>query len=255
MRCTRSPRVRSGMLGALIATAVAAGGVAPTASAQFIVNDPVHQIQNILTQLRNIAAQAAEYQQQYSRWIQTYSHYQQQLVRMAGVIKSFGLPASQPLVEVDADYLVADRCGNGLNPLGILRALSPVKTADVVMQQRGNCAQIQRIRNLKFNETVRFMKETVPAMEADMKRIQNMRAQDNTNGTVDAAAEASMQLMANLETQMQAWSVRMQSYDGLIAMLEDSQRQLAQMALRGERNPIGTIVKTSALKAALEAGK
>lgn len=247
--------MRSRLLGAALAVAVATGTLAPRASAQFIVNDPVHTMQNIFTQLRNIAAQAAEYQQQYTRWVQTYSHYQQQLVRMAGIIKSFGLPTARPLEKVDPDYLVAERCGGSFNPIGILRALSPVKTGDYVAQQRENCAQIQRIRNLKYNETVQFIKETVPAMEADMKRIEAMRSQNNDNGTVDASAEASMQLMANLETQMQAWNVRMQSYDGLVAMLEQSQKQLAQMALKGDRNPIGTVVKTGALKAALKVGK
>ena len=246
--------VRTARLRAALVVAMAAMALAPAAPAQVVVTDPMHTFQNILTQLRNIAAQAVEYQQQYSRWIQTYTHYQQQLVRMSGIIKSFGLPAGRPLEEIDPDYLVAERCGTGLNPLGILRALTPVRSGDFVAQQRENCAQIQRVRNQKYNDTVRFIKETLPAMEADMKRIENMRSQNNENGTVDAAAEASMQLMANLETQMQSWNVRMQSYDGLIMMIEQSQRQLAQMALKGERNPIGTVVKTSALKAALEAG-
>lgn len=254
MQTENRTSVRTARLRAALVVALATMALAPPAPAQWIVSDPTHTFQNILTQLRNIAAQAAEYQQQYARWMETYTHYQQQLVRMSGIIKSFGLPSSRPLEEVDADYLVADRCGAGLNPLGILRALTPVRSGDYISQQRENCAQIQRVRNQKYNDTVRFIKETMPAMEADMKRIENMRSQNNDNGTVDAAAEASMQLMANLETQMQSWNVRMQSYDELIVMLEQSQRQLAQMALKGERNPIGTVVKTGALKAALKVG-
>lgn len=245
---TRRPRLAIALI---LATGIALS--APPATAQWVVTDPTHTLQNVLTQLRNIAAQAAEYQQQYARWMQTYTHYQQQLVQMSGIVRSFGLPTSQSLTEVDADYLVADRCGGGFSMTTALRAILPVRSGDYVTQQRENCAQIQRIRNAKYNETVRFLRDTVPAMQADMRRIESMRSQNNNNGTVDAAAEASMQVMANLETQMQAWNARMQSYDSFIVMLEDSQRQLARMALNGERNPIGTVVKTAALKAALRA--
>lgn len=243
---------RRGALGAACALLVAASGLSAPVRAQWIVNDPVHTFQNILTQLKDMAAQAAEYQQQYARWTQTYSHYQQQLVRMSGIIKSFGLPAGRALEKVPEDYLVAERCGGGFSLTAGLRAILPARSGDYVTQQRDICAQIQMIQNTKYNETVQFIQQTVPAMQADMQRVQDMRGQGNENGTVDASAEASLQLMANLETQMQTWSARMQSYDSFIVTLKDAQRQIAQMALKGERNPIGTLVKTSALKAALE---
>jgi hypothetical protein len=234
-------------------------GVASVARAQlFTVEVGPTQFNTLLTQMNTYLQQLqsyTEYGLQAQRWYQTYQHYQQQLVRMQGLIRSFGLPMNQELREVDPNFLVADRCGGGLSLSGLLLAIAPKREGDVVAQQREICVQMQRIQNTKYNETVRFLKSTVPAMEAQVKRIADMRSTDNNNGTVDASTQAAVQTLAELESQMQSWSARMDSYDRYTDTLKETQRQLAQMALKGERNPIGTVVKTSALKAALKVGK
>lgn len=205
------------------------------------------------TYLQQIQAYT-EYGLQAQRWYQTYQHFQQQLVRMQGIIKGFGLPAGQTLRPVDPNYLVADRCGGGISLGTVLHALAPKRSDDVVRQQRDICIQLQRLQNTKYNETVELLTKTMPQMEAQTKAVAAMRARDNDNGTVDASAQAALQTLADMQKEMQEWNGRMDAYDGLAAALRDSQRQLAQIALKGERNPIGTVVKTNALKAALKVG-
>lgn len=237
---------------------VIAAGVATTAQpthAQAIVNDPVHQLQNILTQLYGTGKDTAEYSTQAQRWYQTYEHYQQQLVKMRGIVKSFALPTGQTLKEVPPNYMVAERCGAGLSLTGALAAISPRSDSDYIGQQRDICSAIQRVQNIKYNETVAFLRDTVPKMEQDVKRVEAERAKDDNSGTVSGATEESAALLTNLTTQMQSWGARMQAYDSFAAGMQESQRQLARMALGGEKSPIGSLVKTGVLKAALKVGK
>lgn len=240
-------RLRSAML---LALCLAAG----TTQAQWVVSDPVHTFQNIATQLQDMSAKAVEYGQQATRWYQTLQHYQQQLIRIEGMITSFGLPSGQPLREVPANYMVEERCGSGLSAGSLLQAISPRRDDDYIQQQRRICQQVQQLQNIKYNETVQFLNKTVPQMQADLKRIEAMRAMDDSNGTVDATTNASATLSTNLEVQFQHWNARMKAYDGFIATLQETQRQLARMALKGESNPLGTVVKAAALQAALKAG-
>lgn len=229
----------------------------PTRAQWAVVEVGPTQFNTLLTQINTYMQQIqsyTEYGLQAQRWYQTYQHFQQQLVRMQGIIKSFGLPAGQTLRPVDPDYLVADRCGGGVSLGAVLRALAPRRSDDIVRQQRDICIQLQRLQNTKYNETVELLTKTMPQIEAQTKAVAEMRARDNNNGTVDASAQAALQTLADMQKEMQEWNGRMDAYDGLAAALRDSQRQLAQMALKGERNPIGTVVKTAALKAALKVG-
>lgn len=247
--------LRAGLAAALLATAL---GMSASVKAQWaVVEVGPTQLSTFMTQINTYLQQFqayTEYGLQAQRWYQSLTHMQQQLVRMQGLIKSFGLPPNQPLREVDPNFLVADRCGAGFSLSGVLQAITPRRDGDFISQQREICAQMQRIQNTKYNETVKFLRETVPAMEAQVKAVESMRGADNNNGTVDASAQAAMKTLADMESQMQSWSARMDSYDQYIGTLKETQRQIAQMALKGERNPIGTLVKTGALKAALEAG-
>lgn len=253
---TARANVRRGTAAIVLGAALAAA--VPARAQLTTVEIGPTQFNTLLTQINTYLQQLqahTEYGMQAQRWYQTYQHYQQQLVRMHGLIKSFGLPANQELREVDPNYLVADRCGGSFSLSGALYAIAPKRDGDYVAQQRSICAQIQRLQNIKYNETVRFLKLTVPAMEAQVKQVEEMRRTDNSNGTVDASTNAAVKTLADLESQMQSWSARMNSYDQYIGTLKETQRQIAQIALKGERNAVGTIVKTSALKAALEVGK
>lgn len=249
-------RVLRHALAATVLT-VTLGFVMPGRAQQLTIEVGPTQINTSLTQLNTYMQQIqayAEYGLQANRWYQTYAHFQQQLVRMQGIIKSFGLPTGQTLRKVDADYLVADRCGGGLSLGNVLYALAPKRSDDLIQQQRAICVQLQRLQNTRYNETVELLAETMPKMEAQVKLVSDMRKRDNTNGTVDGSAQAALQTMADMQKEMQEWDSRMDAYDGLAAALKESQRQLAQMALKGDRNPIGTVVKTAALRAALKVG-
>lgn len=242
---------------AVVAASLVLAAALPSPSrAQFIVNDPVHQMQNILTQLQGIAKDTVEYAEQASRWYQTYSHYQQQLVRMGGVVRSFSLPAGQAMETVDSDYRVEERCGGGgAGGLGgALQGKVLERSGDYVAQQRDICRQLQRIHNLKYNDTVRFLKETLPRMQAAVKQVEQQRAADNSNGTVDGTSNASLKLLTDFGAQMQEWNARMQGYDALVVTLQESQRTLARLALKGHESTVGAAVRTGVLQGALRVG-
>ena len=56
------------------------------------------------------------------------------------------------------------------------------------------------------------------------------------------------------DTRYRAWEVNIRTYDTYIEAMEYKQRALTHMGLKGEENPLGAVVKTAALKAALEVG-
>lgn len=242
---------------AVLASALAIAAMAPTsARAQWAVAEVGGALmQHIMTQVNTYTQTGqdyAEYAEQAKRWYDTYTHYQQQLVRVQGMVNSFSRPPSKRLTEVPEDYLVADRCGGAFSLSGALHNMMPTRSGDFIAQQRSICQQLQVTKNQQFNETVKFLNSSVPEMERDMRTLLSRRNSSNSNGNVDAATADATRIHAKLNSEIESFKASMQGYDHHIANLNRAQSQLAEMALKGERNPLGTLVKTSALKAALE---
>ncbi len=248
--------VRLGLAAAVLALAL--GAALPARAQMATIEVGPTQLNSWLTQANTYMQRMQDYMEhglQAQRWYQTYAHIQQTWVRMNGIIRNFGLPKGAPIQKVDADYLVAERCGGGLSVANLLRAVAPDSSRDLVGQQRTICVQLQMIENRKFNETIEFLQTTIPQMQKQVKAVEAMRATDNSNGTVYASTEAATKTLADIESEMQAWSAQMKSYDLYIAALTNTQKQLSRMALIGRKDAIGTVVKTTALKAALETGR
>ena len=104
------------VLGGLALSCILAMG---NANAVFGVGDTVIEvgpswIQHTLNQINTYLAQAqalGEYGEQAMRWRNTLTHYQQQLIRIQGIISGFGLPKGADLTPVLLNYNVAARCG------------------------------------------------------------------------------------------------------------------------------------------------
>jgi hypothetical protein len=148
--------------------------------------------------------------------------------------------------------MVAERCGGLPAGTSVLQALVPARNGDYIGQQKTVCQQLQRAQNARYNDTVTFLNQTIPELDRDMSLLAGQRNSSNSNGNVQASIENATRMQVTIEAAMKKFKARIDGYDAYMATLQDAQRQLTQMALQGERNPIGTLVKTGALKAALK---
>lgn len=239
----------------LTASLVAMLGMASSAHAQWIVNDPAHQIQNIMTQLKDMAEKAAKYAKDYAHYASVIQHYQQQLIKLQGMLSMVQLPASVTIQKVDENsYMVAEMChiegGFSLQSLGTAIGINP--NGNIIDEQRRNCVTMQRMRNRKHNETVDYLTTTLGQMQAEVSQLNTRRNMSNENGAVEANNNDALRQSVNIEANIQQWEARMAAYDGYIASIENTQQALARTALNGRKTTIGTVVKTVALKTALD---
>lgn len=228
-----------------------------SANAQWIVNDPAHMMQNILTQLEQMAKDVAEYGEQAARWQQQYSHYRQQLIKAQSLLTKLGLPQSVNLEKVEDDYMIADRCrgagGGVLSGLKNMLTLDP--NGDLMKQQQQICVNIQIMENRKYNETVEFLKKSMPELEQTLASLKSARDSENTQGNLTKVSYDAEALNADMSKSFAEWEARMNSYDAYIQSMQQAQKTLAQIALKGKQSsPLGTLVKTTALQGALEVG-
>jgi len=213
--------------------------------------------QSILNQINTYTQKiqdATEYGEQATRWSETLSHYQQQLVKIQGMVMTLGMEKGLQMQEVDAQrYMVAERCG-GLDMKALTQVFNIDGAGDVYKQQRQICGNIQRAQNMKYNVTVRYMRDTIPELEKVLRQVEGERNGDNSKGNVDAIASKASQIENSLSLRYQNWQSQINTYDSYIETMTNTQKSLAQAALKGRQGVLGTFVKTAALKAALEVG-
>lgn len=241
-------------LGLACALGLSVALVLPPSSAQTIVNDPPHQISNLMNHLKDMLEKATKWAKDYQHYARQIQHYQQQLVKVGGLAASFQIPEGQPLQKVDEYYLVHEACyttpGFSLQALGVAMRIDP--HGDLIEQQKRICANIQRIHNRKHNETVDFLQKTAREMEASIKEMEARRNRNNDEGTVNASNNDALLTSTRIDAFITEWESRMRSYDDYVASLRRQQAILARDALRGRKTAVGTVVRTAALKAALE---
>lgn len=240
-------------LGLACALGLSVALVPPPSSAQTIVNDPPHQISNLINHLKDMLEKATKWTKDYQHYARQIQHYQQQLVKVKGLAASFKIPAGLPLEKVDENYLIEEACNTGpgfsLRDLGIAIGINP--HGNLIEQQKEICATIQRVRNQKHNETVEFLEKTATEMTASLKEMDARRNSSNEEGNVRASNNDALRTSTRIDVYIIEWEARMRGYDLYIASLRERQAILVREALRGKPG-VGTIVKTAALKAALE---
>lgn len=224
-----------------------------SAKAQLVVNDPPHQIQNILTQLRSMAKDAAEYKAQYTRWISTYQHYQQQLIKVQGYFSGFRMPIGATMSKVPEDWNVMNRCGGtgGISVSALMGSFSLNPEGNILQQQQEICSRIQIARNQKFNSTVEFMTKVKPMLDAEIRKLEARRQSGNTEGIVTNAISDAGSMDVRLQAEFQTWEAQMKAYDSYVASMEGASRTLAHVALKGKAGFAREILRTATLKTAL----
>ncbi|GAB3355658.1 hypothetical protein [Lysobacter tyrosinilyticus] len=245
----------------LVATASLVMALAAGSSAVQATGIPVVDVANVLqatlNQINTYSARfqdVAEYSEQLMRWKRTLEQYQQQLIQIQGVVMSFGLPQGQPITKVPPNYMVAERCGGGFNLSNLTQVFQINPTGNIIEQQKQVCANIQQMENAKFNYTVDFFNEYMPKLQSELKQSETRRNSSNNQGNVAAADNDALRINNTADANFQTWQANIQAYDSYIAGMENNQRLLAKAAMKGKESLLGTMIKTTALKGALEVG-
>jgi hypothetical protein len=221
------------------------------------VVDIANIIQATLNQINTYSARyqdVAEYSEQLMRWKRTLEQYQNQLIQIQGVVMAFGLPEGKPVTRVPDNYMVVERCGGGFSLSSLTQVFQINPTGNIIEQQKQLCANIQRMQNTKFNYTVDFFTQYAPKLQDELKQSETRRNSSNTQGNVAAADNDALRIGNTADANFQTWQANIQAYDSYIASMENNQRILAKAAMKGKESLLGTMIKTGALKGALEVG-
>ena len=128
-------------------------------------------------------------------------------------------------------------------------------SGNFIEQQEQVCANIQRMQNMKHNYTIEFLQTYLPQLERELRRLESQRNASNDEGNVAASDNNALQIGNGAEAKFQTWLANIQAYDSYISAMEDNQALLARIAMKGKRGAPGSMVKTAALKGALEVGE
>ena len=213
------------------------------------VNSTLTEVNTVTTQLQA----AAEYVENKTRWIATLQEWADRLAQFQQIVASPLMPSGVDLKPVPLDWNVAERCGIGsaFSITGILSALNLDMSGDIGKQQKQVCMAMQLLENQRYNETVKIVQETMPDMMGILDRIKEIRQLTKKAGGMAESTDNTLQSMAQMDSKFKTWENRIKSYDMQISSLQRQQQLLTQRALKGEKSPIGSLVKTGALKAAL----
>ena len=209
------------------------------------------QLMNQMNLMIQRAQAYTEYGEQAMRWRQTLAQFQQQLVRIQGIISGFGMPKGPDLVPVALNHNVAARCG-GFSISSLTKVFNINGSGNIYEQQKQICANIQMMENMKYNATVEFLDKTASEMMTELKDLDARRGISNENGNVDANTNDAVRMSASMQGKFKVWETQVSSCDAYIETMQETQKILAQSALKGKSGVLGTFVKTTALKGALE---
>ncbi|RYY22150.1 MAG: hypothetical protein EOP62_23640 [Sphingomonadales bacterium] len=240
-----------------LALTVGGAAMAPAPAQAFVCANCASEWTQIMNQMQLLAQKiqdAGEYTETAMRWKRQLEHFQQQLVKLKHAMMGFSMPKGMAMQKVLDDYMVVERCGGGFSLASVVQGFSLNPNGNIVEQRKTICASIQIAQNRKYNETIAFVTETLPQLEAALKQTNERRDSSEDQGVTQASQYDAANYSNAFDTRYRAWEVNIRTYDTYIEAMEYKQRALTHMGLKGEENPLGAVVKTAALKAALEVG-
>lgn len=246
----KAPFLTSLALACALMTGSAGAGI-PVTDVGNMPNHIITQIQSYLNQLNTLTSKIQD-AAQYAREIQ---HMTQQLTSLDQMFASMGLTFTS-IDEKSASELnaaITQRCnssGGGFNPLMFVTEMLNLN-GDVIAQQKTKCVQIVSLQFMQYNEQVRMLKKLQRA-QADIQRLNSQLASANTNGKMDSNIGTAQGIMTQLQADTQYTETVIRTYEGMIKMVEEDQRQLARQAFQGKSSILGTMISTATLAGALE---
>lgn len=237
--------------------ALACAFAAGNAGAGIPVTDVGNMPNHIITQINSLLNQINTYTQkfqdatQYAREIQ---HMTQQLTQLDQLFATLGLNMTSinEKTATELNQAIADRCnGSGGFLSDVFSTIGLDMNGDIVAQQKVKCTQIVNLQFKQFNEQVRMLKK-LEDTQAKIKRIETQMASSSGNGQMDTNVAQTEKLMTQVLADAQYTETVIRTYEGMIKMVEEDQRQLAKRGLKGEHSILGTVVSTAALATALQ---
>ncbi|MCX7041170.1 MAG: hypothetical protein NT117_00470, partial [Gammaproteobacteria bacterium] len=255
MKTARKPRTARKapfLTGLALSCSLAAGMAGATIPVADVGNMPNHiitQIQSYLNQLNTLTSKIQD-ATQYAREIQ---HMTQQLTQLDQMFATLALQMT-PIQEKTAGELnmaITQRCSGDSSIISdVFSAVGLNLNGDIVAQQKVKCTQIVALQFKQYNEQVRMLKK-LERTQSDIQRLTGQLGGANTNGKLDTNIGAAQALMAQMTADAQYTETVIRSYEGMIKMVEEDQRQLAKRGMKGESGPIQTLVSTATLAGAL----
>jgi len=246
----KAPFLTTLALGCALMTGNAGAGI-PVTDVGNMPNHIMTQIQSYLNQLNTMTSKI----QDYAHYAAEVQHMAQQLVSIDQMLASLGL-TFMPIYEksqAELSAAIVDRCntsGGGFNPLMFVTEMLNLN-GDIVAQQKTKCVQIVTLQFMQYNEQVRMLNK-LKAAQTQISMLQSQLAVSNTEGLVQSNIGAAQPIMAQLQADAQYTETVVRTYEGMIKMVEEDQRQLAKRALKGEAGLFQTLVSTATLAGALE---
>ncbi len=250
---------RSNRKAPLIASlALACAFAAGNAGAGIPVTDVGNMPNHIITQINSLLNQINTYTQKfqdYTQYAREIQHMTQQLTQLDQLFNTLALSMT-PIEEKTSQDLsdaIAQRCSGGSSSLisDIFSTIGLDMNGDIIGQQKTKCKQIVNLQFMQFNEQVRMLNKLKETQTA-IKKIESQMAGSSGNGQMDTNVAQTQKLMTQVLADAQYTETVIKTYEGMIKMVEEDQRQLAKRGMKGENSVIGTIVSTAALAGALE---
>jgi hypothetical protein len=157
---------------------------------------------------------------------------------------------------IDPEYGLEDACRkkSGDGPLGAISSLfTPDANQEILGQQLEICKRIVRAENLKYNETVRYLR-SLHDRQRDLQTIDDRRGSvGSEQGKLQALSYDIERYQQNSKMDLDNWQAMITAYDSYIAQLNKYQQRLANRALRGKQpDMLTSIVQGAVLKKALD---
>ncbi|WP_312785935.1 hypothetical protein [Stenotrophomonas indicatrix] len=256
---TRQSAPRRRRLAPIFAAMLTLGATFSTGTHQaqaMTVYDPANWIMNFLQEYKS----AGEYLTEAGRWSETAGQYMKtvdnwisRLQNWYQIIASPLMPPTPVLTRIPETWNVAEKCGGGsmVSQEGLMSLLGVSPGGDIGAQQRSICAYIQVLENKKYNETVDVVTKSMPAMEQMLGQLRNIRNAFRNEGALQEDISNNTASQLAMDKAFKEWETKIKVYDQQIAALQGRQRNLTERALKGESNPLGTVIKAAALKTAL----
>lgn len=258
MRAHTSRRALRARSVALVLTATLLVPVIPTQASGWPVVDAllnktqfkaqIEAVMQYAKQIQGMAKDAAHYKA-------TYDKYQQELIKLQRMVTGLSMLGERDPAKRDRLWNI-ERCGGrGFSLTSTLRNVLTDSKGDIYRQQKDICAWIQVTENDRYNLTIDMISEVRKETENAILKAAARRDTDNRNGTVSVSDNDLLTLNTQLTAVHKNYEANMKAYESQLSALKSAQVSLADNALRGERGPLGTLVKTTALQGALKIGK
>lgn len=184
-----------------------------------------------------------------------YDKYQQELIKLQRMVTGLSMLGERTPAKRDRQWNI-ERCGGrGFSLTSTLRNVLTDSKGDIYQQQQDICAWIQVTENDRYNLTIDMISKVRQQTEEAILKAAARRDMNDKNGTVSASDNDLLTLSTQLEAVHKNYEANLKAYESQLSALKSAQTTLAESALRGERGPLGTLVKTAALQGALKIGK